>query len=244
MSATQQGVLASESSTEPHKSEEEEEEDNEEDGKVKGKGKGVKDTKSPEQKEARKTLTEESETSQLPLTSPQGGPSPTKTITTAGGTPAGPSNATPSKQQSPSPTLQAAPAPAPAAAASETNANTQKEKETPKSAETLSVQPIQEVNHGLETKSASGNEETIPTTVTKKDGPKGSNAESTPTSPSASNDAITNDADKSNDEKVPRHDQAPDGEEKNETQQDENKEENTNKAATVEAAAITNNTTM
>ncbi|RNF07380.1 mucin-associated surface protein (MASP) [Trypanosoma cruzi] len=89
----------------------------------------------------------------------------------------------------------------------------------------------------MESRSASRKEGAIPTTVTKTDGPTEVNAESTPTSPSASKAAITHDADKGNEEGIPKHDQAPDGEAKKEAQQDENKEENANKTATVEATS-------
>ncbi|EKG02636.1 mucin-associated surface protein (MASP), putative [Trypanosoma cruzi] len=140
---------------------------------------------------------------------------------------------TPSKEQPSSTALQA---PAPAAAAQLKNENTT-------SADAVSGQQIKEESqHDMESGSASGKEEAVPTTVTKKDGPTESNAESTPTPPSASKDAITHDDDKGNEEEIPKRDQEHDGETMSEASQVGNNEGNTKKTPTVEAAAITNNT--
>ncbi|RNC32357.1 mucin-associated surface protein (MASP) [Trypanosoma cruzi] len=190
------------------------------------------------------------ETSQLTLTH-EGVPPPSEPLTTTlNGNPAGTLNATPAKGQSSSddgsaqeeglklPTLKA---PA-AAAAAEAEATTQTKDENPSSADDPSVQHVEASQHDMESRSASRKERTIPTTVTKTDEPTEVNAESTSTSPSASKGAITNDADEGNEEGIPKHDQAPDGEATKEAQQGENKEENTNKTATLEAAAITNDT--
>ncbi|KAF8280183.1 Mucin-associated surface protein (MASP), subgroup S072 [Trypanosoma cruzi] len=205
-----------------------------------------------EEIEELKAPIEGKETSQLTL--PQEGvPPPSEPLTTTlNGNPAGTLNATPAKGQSSSddgsaqeeglksPTLKAPAAPAAAAAAEATT--TQTKDENPSSADDPSVQHVEASQHDMESRSASRKEGTIPTTVTKTDGPTEVNAESTPTSPSASKGAITNDADEGNEEGIPKHDQAPDGEATKEAQQCENKEENANKTATLEAAAITNDT--
>ncbi|EAN87764.1 mucin-associated surface protein (MASP), putative [Trypanosoma cruzi] len=195
--------------------------------------------------EGPKSSIEGDETSQLTL--PQEGvPPPSEPLaTTLSVNPAGTLNATPAKGQSSSDDGSAQeeglklPTPkAPAAAAAE--ATTQTKDENPSFADDPSVQHVEASQHHMESRSASRKEGTIPTTVTITDGPTEVSAESTPTSPSASKGAITNDADKGNEEGIPKHDQAPDVEAKKEAQQGEDKEENTNKTATVEAAAITN----
>ncbi|EAN83776.1 Mucin-associated surface protein (MASP) subgroup S072 [Trypanosoma cruzi] len=193
------------------------------------------------------------ETSQLTLTQ-EGVPPPSEPLTTTlNGNPAGTLNATPAKGQSSSddgsaqeeglksPTLKAPAAPAAPAAAAEAT-TTQTKDENPFLADDPLVQHVEASQHDMESRSASRKEGSIPTTVTKTDGPTEVNAESTPTSPSASKGAITNDADEGNEEGIPKHDQAPDGEATKEAQQGENKEENANKTATLEAAAITNDT--
>ncbi|PWV20606.1 Mucin-associated surface protein (MASP) [Trypanosoma cruzi] len=204
------------------------------------------------QKEKLESTTEEEETPKL--TSSQEGEGPPAPVTTRKNEkPAETSDATPGKGQSSSgdvstrpelhktpseeqPSSTAPQAPAPAAAAQIKNESTT-------SADVVSGQQIKEESqHDMQSEGASGKEENVPTTVTKKDGPTESNAESTPTPPSAYKDAITNDDEKSNEEVIPKHDQTPDGETMNEASQVENNEGNTNKTQTVEAAAITNNT--
>ncbi|EKG07633.1 mucin-associated surface protein (MASP), putative, partial [Trypanosoma cruzi] len=183
----------------------------------------------------------------------EGVPPPSEPLaTTLNGNPAGTLNTTPAKGQPSSddgsaqeeglklPTLKEPAAPAAPAAAAEVT--TQTKDENPSFADDPSVQQVEASQHDMESRSASRKEGAIPTTVTKTDGPTEVNAESTPTSPSASKAAITHDADKGNEEGIPKHDQAPDGEAKKEAQQDENKEENANKTATVEATAIANDT--
>ncbi|PBJ69801.1 mucin-associated surface protein (MASP) [Trypanosoma cruzi] len=202
-----------------------------------------------EEIEGLKSSIEVEETSQLTL--PQEGvPTPSEPLaTTLNGNPGGTLNTTPAKEQ-PSydegsaqeerlklPTIKAPPA---AAAAAE--ATTQAKDENPAFEDDPSVQQVEASQHDMESRSASRKEGTIPTTVTKTDRPTEVNAESTPTSPSASKGAITNGADKGNEEGIPKNDQAADGEAKKEAQQGENKEENANKTATLEAAAITNDT--
>ncbi|RNC37880.1 mucin-associated surface protein (MASP) [Trypanosoma cruzi] len=204
------------------------------------------------QKEKLESKTKEEETPKL--TSPQVGEGPPAPVTTRKNEkPAETSDATPGKGQSSSgdvstrpelhkkpseeqPSSTAPQAPAPAAAAQIKNESTT-------SADVVSGQQIKEESqHDMQSEGTSGKEENVPTTVTKKDGPTESNAESTPTTPSASKDAITNDDEKSNEEEIPKHDQTPDGETMNEASQVGNNEGNTTKTQTVEAAAITNNT--
>ncbi|EAN81768.1 mucin-associated surface protein (MASP), putative [Trypanosoma cruzi] len=205
----------------------------------------VRGKEETEEIEEPKSSIEGEETSQLKL--PQEGvPPPSEPLaTTLNGNPAGTLNATPAKEKSSSDDGSAQeeglklPTPkAPAAAAAE--ATTQTKDENPSFADDPSEQHIEASQHDVGSRSASRKEGTIPTTVTKTDGPTEVSAESTPTSPSASKGAITNDADKGNEEGIPKHDQAPDGEAKKEAQQGDDKEENTNKTAPVEAAAITN----
>ncbi|KAF8291889.1 Mucin-associated surface protein (MASP), subgroup S046 [Trypanosoma cruzi] len=204
------------------------------------------------QKEELESTNEEGETPKLTL--PQEGERPPAPATTRKEEkPAETSNATPGEGQSSSddvlprpeihkttskeqPSSTALQAPASAAAAEIKNENTT-------SADVVSGQQVKEESqHDMESESASGKEEAVPTTATKKDQPTESNAESTPTSPSASKDAITNDDEKSNEGGIPKHDQEHDGETMNEASQVGNNEGNTKKTPTVEAAAITNNT--
>ncbi|RNC39296.1 mucin-associated surface protein (MASP), partial [Trypanosoma cruzi] len=206
----------------------------------------VRGEEEEEEIEELKSSIESEEKSQL--TFPQEGvPPPSEPLaTTLNGNPGGTLNTTPAKGQSSSDDgsaqeegLKLPTRKAPAAAA---EATTQAKDENPSFADDPSVQHVEASQHDMESRSASRKEGTIPTTVTKTDGPTEVNAESTPTSPSASKSAITNDADKSHEEGIPKNDQAADGEAKKEEQQDENKEENTNKTANAEAAAITNDT--
>ncbi|EAN84768.1 hypothetical protein Tc00.1047053507195.60 [Trypanosoma cruzi] len=180
---------------------------------------GKEEEEETEEIEELKSSIEGEETSQLTLTQ-EGVPPPLEPLTTTlNGNPARTLNATPAKGQSSSddgsaqeeglksPTLKAPAAPA---AAAETT--TQTKDENPFLADDPLVQHVEASQHDMESRSASRKEGTIPTTVTKTDEPTEVNAESTPTSPSDFRGAITNDADKGNEESIPKHDQAPDGE--------------------------------
>ncbi|EKF32199.1 mucin-associated surface protein (MASP), putative [Trypanosoma cruzi marinkellei] len=245
MNSVPQGGKVSQSSTKFQGTGEELEGKEKEGGKVKA----LKDTRSTEQTEELRSLPTDSEMSLLTSPSPElKGPPPPPPIlepstTIINGNTAGNTNATSgreliSSEDGPNQEhlLKPPTSESPATTLPVQNENTSV-------ADILPVQQTKEAQHDMELESASENEESVLTTVNQNNQTTEINVESTPTSPSANKSAITNNAEKSNDEEIPKHDEAPDGETKKKVEQNENKEENTDKKTTVVATSITNNIT-